>query len=560
MFNETIVQNKNVNTYKYICTMPRFQKDHPQYVEDPILRSVLEEVGFDLEKLHKMYKMTPVDRRYVYIDFLKYVTDVEWKMDADTMLKAKNYLFKWKREMNYVPKVLTLDEALLFIDRPKSSTFPLNQHYKNKGECLDDIEFRKSFVKFMYGYYTDQYLPLWCATQKEEIRSAEKVDQGKVRSFMIGPLYLLIMSHMVNYDLDMATAKDWKKLNIGMGMSLFHGDYNDKFESIKDWLFAFSDVSKWDSRMQYILAAIECDVNCAIYGPNRKMFLSKLLGSWDKYRVELGLPDLLINLDRLRHKITYDSFYSYVVLPNGEIVLKLRGQPSGDARTTPRNTAVHKLMTFLVAVRKMLTYQETRHNIKDDETGDDMFNAIRPGFRLKLEEWMEAYVKTLGEFAWEVETSGEVGGLDTVEYLSTRPVFFDCQLGQKIVPIVNSSKVVASLADKTKTTGPAMALTKLCAARLLTFFEQETFSKLDLAADKLIARHDRAFDTEFQNAKKSKFSAEEIASMYVGRFESISEQGCEMLFSFLEEHMPGVLLNPSQALRDVSGGSLNHLA
>ncbi len=527
--------------FTHICSVHKKVKPIGvnQFAEDVILKPLLEKEGFDLDNLS--YALTPVKSVFVYTDFKKYLTKFIWEPNFDNINFSFDMLLMWKKEIPTNPLLMPVDQVLKFLDRGTSATFPLNLYYSTKGGVVDDEEFQKSFIKFVYHYINNNALPLWAARQKEELRAKEKIEEGKIRSFLIGTIYLLLLSHILNFDLDMMIAMNWEKLNIGVGMSIFHGDYDRKMRPLIEALTAFADASKYDSRMQYKLAEMEAKVNNVMYKEKFVKF-SYLMGTWSKFMLELKIEDFDVDTHLLRSVVTYDSFHSYCVLPHGEIVLKERGQNSGDGRTTSRNTCVHKAMSFhtsLIAfdshqmpVRKV--YNKHRKYVKDDECGDDIIIPVLANKYVSCKKWSKCYKEHMDKMGWDTDLS-PVTTIFKSEYLSTTPLEVKTPFGDKVVALVNEMKIISSLLCKTSQQTPARALEKVCAARMLVFWNRSTFLRVDNIAKELIKTYGSDLSNkDFQRSMRGYFNESEIIALQCGSFES---KGDESSFSFFNEDL-----------------------
>jgi len=531
--------------YTYLTSVHRKQDaGKPQYVEDSILRPILTKY-FDMDAVDKEYSLTPKNTEYVYIDFKKYLQPCNINPNYPKIDESYQMLYKWKLKTKLQPKILTIDELLPYLERSTSATFPYNTVYGTKGELLDDPSFRMSFVKFFHQYYHNEALSFWQATQKEEIRDTQRIQDMKVRSFLVGSVCLLIISHMLNYDQDQILAINWEKLRIGVGMSLFHGDYNRKMQHVKEFKAFFSDASKWDSRMIYYLARLECQTTNWFYGErSRYIKFSKLLGSWDEYRKKQNLPDFKVDTFWLRHIVTVDSQKSINVMPHGEVLLKTRGQNSGDGRTTPRNTNVHKAKEFETALNLIpeewdpdQKFEFIQSHVFCDETGDDMFGPIKENEYFDCAKFAQKYKEVMEQCGWETEVS-EPLPIQQCEYLSAKPVDVETPFGPKLMPLVNRLRIVSSLGNKVKDLSPSMSLQKLIAACIACFWDFEVFSTLEIVAEELISQYDNPNDTEFQKMKQTfyRFNAETIVKLYCGQFEGVDDECLNFFTNVVESY------------------------
>jgi hypothetical protein len=504
-----------------------------QFQQDKLMKHLLTEVGFDVKSLKKIYDLTPVMVKGVYKDFAKYYIPrelrtiyKEWEYGAQWYLQFKLMLGKKFDIMNY-------DQVVRYIDRSKSPTAFMAPIYRNKGECLDDPEFRKSLVVFLYLFLNDEEVILpWKTTQKFEIRPTEKIKEGSVRSFVIGSIYALILNHMLNLDHDLLIAEHWKKMRTGMGMSLFYQDYHQKV-SLKEKFtcHGFYDVPKWDSNQHHWWRALEVNTVTPLCRRHYVKFFD-LLGSLKPVAQELGYQDFDVDCHRARHKLLYHETVGPVILPRGEILQKRRGKNSGDGRTTPQNVGCHKIIEF-TAARKIYGENGFHKYLKENDaehTGDDNWTSGND-YRV-----FDEVVRQFKLLDIEVETE-KVGDLQQVEYLSCKPVRVRVYEKEMWMPCVNSAKVVASLSSKMRERDPVLDLARINAAIVLCRWTEDHQMLVQVREKYLAMYPDHAADAV-------NFTDQQCLELYFGRLEAnqFSDTGFDVLFSRIIEEF--LSLNP----------------
>jgi len=519
----------------HVCTIKRNAQYSPQFFEDFYIGPLLEEAGVDTKAIRQEYGKTVTTDEACYKDFVKYLEPVEYSYTNQELDDYFEGLAIWQETVPYVPRLMSIDDILPFIERSSSSTAFLTKLWKNKGACLDDHRFRYSFVKWLKLYVTGKAPPLvWTVSPKEEIRLMEKVIAGKIRSFVIGPLFHYLLSHMLFFDLDKHIQIHWEEYGIGAGMSLFYGDYSRKFEAYVDAvMYDSSDVSRWDGHLHYELMEIETRIVNLKYH-QRYILLSKLLGSWDKYR---DYDDIEIDVWRVRLMLTWDSVFSYNLMPNGEVVTKRRGMNSGSPRTLPLNTKCHKGLDLLAihktisetykleTISDSLEFNKREKLIVSDETGDDKVTAL---FHESVLSYSQNYVQIMKKFGFDVDVK-TTKQFSEMEYLSTRPLRIKVYGVFKTVPRPIVRKLFASLLDKTSQQTPAMALQRSNAVRILCAWDP-SFKYADYVSLALIRRYQMTDKTaDFQNAIRSYFPEEFIRAMYIGSPDSGFPESFELL-------------------------------
>lgn len=506
-----------------------------RYRRDAMFQNYLEHSGIDTKALLKMYSLTPASVQSVYLDFYKYLMPINhiFKM-TDNKLVAKEMLCKWKNQSTERARLLNYDEVLPFLDRTTSATALFNRVYKNKGEVIDSPEFEESYITFVMKVLMDEdYMCLWTSCQKEEIRDTEKVSELKIRSFIIGSIYALILNHQVNLEGDLIMSKNWKKLRIGMGMSLFQRDYDYMFRRIRQRLHhGFLDVSKWDSRMDHEVKAIEVDAHSTMYN-DRYVTLRNFLGDRMYAKAKrMGYKNIMVDVLKVRHKLIRDETMGPIIMPHGELVFKKRGKNSGDGRTTSQNTGVHKFYEFETCVNLYGPEKAVNSQgwIEDWKIGDDQTAGFDdPKYFLES-------IKTLKSYGYEV--TGKECKFDELEFISTTPVQIKVNTGEVLyVPKTNSSKIVTALLDKRQHNDPLIDFARLMSAIVLCFFTED-YQPL------LITKKLFLVDFPQFHVHKMNKTHEQILSLYVGQYETSGSE-----FSFFSDLLPHI--------NDLLGESLN---
>lgn len=455
---------------KYLGTIEKRATQKPFFTKDEYFCSLLDKAGFDVHELQRMYGLTPISHDSVYDDFSKYHTPIDYSgVDYKQLETGAKWLMKHKlRCMKKRARILDYDEVVQLIDKTKSATAFFNLYFRNKGDLMESDDFKISFVLFLVSYIEGEaiYLP-WVTFQKEEIRPGEKIDLEKFRSIVIGPIYSLILGHMLYADMDALVAENWLEYGTGIGMSPFGGDYHrlmSQFDGSP--CYSFSDVGKYDSRQSHYLKQLAAFVADGVYEV-RVVRLYTMLGSLAKVASALGFADRNVNTYALRNKLCEDSTIGPVILPRGEMYFKDRGENSGDSRTGPGNVDRYKIVEF-GAGSKFYDSLEEYHaaGYFATHTGDDKLDK-GPDQRVSLEcsrIWKAHGADIEEHFA---------SRLEDCDYLSTMPVKIRLYNGDWWVPKFNTAKIVAGLACKLGERTPDNDIQRLAAARLLSEFSQD---------------------------------------------------------------------------------------
>jgi len=461
---------KHLDPVCYLGTFQSFSKDRKhQFTTDDYFMDLMDRNGVDISALKAMYSLTPMSPESVYKDFAKYHIDYDYSsLDFDKLESGGRWYVEWvKKTTDRRPEVLDYDDVYIMLDKTKSATALFNQFFSNKNDLFESQDFLDSLVSFLYSYCLDQDCKfLFLAIQKEEIRPTDKIKDLKIRSIIVGSIYLLVIGHMLFGDLDDILIKNWFTYRSGIGMSFFDGDYHKKISELidgdKSKFFFFSDIPKYDSTQMGYLHILQTRAVNVIYG-DRYCDFYHLLGSLGPRAQQLGYPNFQVDTFLVRQCLSEDKQYAMVMLPAGEIYYTKRGEKSGADRTSAANTADYKIIEFAGASDHFDTLSDyIAAGYKNDHTGDDNI-GVGPDSLVNdsiLEIW-----RTLG-----VTPEGkQVQSITECDYLSSTPVLVEFDSGLEMwMPKVNTAKVFAGLSFKMRRRDPESDLARLMSTRLLS--------------------------------------------------------------------------------------------
>lgn len=498
-----------------------------QFQHDDLITKLLRRAGFDVATLKTWYDLTPVMVDGVYKDYAKYYIPREVTISYKEWVKGAQWYLQFKMKMRKKFDIMNYDEVVKFIDRSKSPTALMAPSYKTKGECLDDEDFRKSFVIFVWLFVNDEELIIpWKTTQKFEIRPTAKINEHSVRSFVIGSIYALLLNHMMNLGHDLLIAENWNEMRTGMGMSLFQQDYHQKVSAKESFkCHGYYDVPKWDSNQHHWWRGLEVNTITPLCKRHFVKFYD-LLGSLAPIAKELGYANIDINCHRVRHQLLYHETIGPVILPRGELCEKERGKNSGDGRTTPQNVGDHKIIEF-TAARKVYGKHKFEKYLKEnhgEHTGDDNWTS---GENFDVFDEVIEQFKKLGVNDIEYEKTDSIYN---VEYLSSRPIKVEIYGKAYYMPQVNSSKIIASLASKMRERNPILDLARINAALILCKWTED-YPLLENVRKEYLEIYPSHKDDSVN------FTNQQILELYLGRLESlpISDFCFDGLFSEIQE-------------------------
>jgi hypothetical protein len=510
----------------FAFSFPGYSSKRCKYRRDDELTAILEDLGVDTSVLFESFGVVPPHEYMAYRDFAKYYAHVypSAGMSLDWDL-AKMWL---RRDMTCCTnsRILSFAEVKEYVSRSTSSTAFFNKTpFNKKGLLFDHPDFEASYYQFV-GLILDREDIFIASTAglKIEVRPAEKIAVGKARAFVVSPVYLLILDHQLNLNLAQQYFQGWHAHQIGIGMSLFFGDYSMKLKSFiepvacRDPCYGGLDVSGWDKGVQFFEAAHHIDVVNTFY--QRYVQKSNFIPGAD------GLVDTWA----LRHQVTLMILDCPVIMARGEVAVGRRqGELSGEPRTPDRNTMIHKLRTFCVAIHYGYDYDTFKKCNRIDHTGDDvMFHGSKSFFTVLLRAYTDFFGYKVESFTCE--------DWRELDYLSTTPKMVEFHGREFIVPLVSPLKLFASLCLKRSDDDHLVQLQRLASVRILCFWDAESRDLSRAALDSYIRIHRDEIIARGYAPSAYQWPDEQIEHFYLYQPESVfvfSDDGRVDLVEFL---------------------------
>lgn len=280
---------------------------------------------------------------------------VQPKYDCNAMDMAQDWALRHWYVSCAGSKIVSVLDAKNNLQSNSATGYPLGIKYPNKGKFKDSDDFVLCEEYFQSLKCSPNHIPIWTASQKYEMRSKEKIDKRRVRTFTASPV-----EH--TYALNR--------------MCL---DFNERFYKSRDRTWSFVGTSKFFRGFHRLVnrlqkhkkcyAMDETDYDASLFAD---LLWRVMLIRWECYRVEDKTPEnwgILIYL--------YESIiHSWVILENGEVIWKHTGNPSGSANTIVDNTlALYIILAYawilITRGTKWCTYHEYHDNVEGVLNGDD---------------------------------------------------------------------------------------------------------------------------------------------------------------------------------------------
>jgi len=443
-----------------------------------------------------------------YKSLSKYAKDV--LPISEEQVKGLNLAWEWTAQ-HFGPymggaRVRTVQEVLPELDKDTSSGYPFNAFFPKKKDLFEGWpELSGWLEKDWDELLKDNYSFMFTNSLKEEIRPEVKTQQNKIRTFTAGAIDGTVHGNRLFADMNERMNASYLRSSSGVGMSPLKGNWDRLYRKLNMFRKGYAlDESEYDSSLRCFLMW-----GCA-----------KL--RWEMLRDEDKTPE---NLKRIKNYYR-NLVNSLVITPEGVIVLKLGGNPSGSVNTINDNTLIlYTLLAYawIMNCSDEPDYFEFEANTSKILVGDDntwtvsdwahtFFNA-----RTVIATWNQLGVTTTTDDLEPREAK-------ELDFLSAKTIFY---LGRAI-PVYDRSKLMTSLLfAETKKQSPAFTLLR-AAALLSVGWSDAQFRKFCREfICWLIENFDEvcANDLDWIQAKCGILSDERLAKLFLGD-EILLQQSC----------------------------------
>jgi len=401
---------------------------NPRYtnkrIMDPQLKCFIDEMDIQIPPEWGLPKPNP---SAAYISLAKYAKPVLPMSveDVDDM----NLAWRWTSRHFGVymaeSRVISYLEAKTHFDMASSSGAPFNQHYPTKRELFESDPDIDAWLEADWNKMASD--PNWtcCFTNslKEELRTQEKIDANSIRTFLAGGVDAVAHGTRLFVDMNEKMYASHLKSASAVGMSPYKGTWDKLYQKLKIFAKGYAlDESQYDSSLRAYMMW-----GCAL-------FRWSMLAEQDR---------TVDNLQRLR---TYyrNLVNTVVICPDGVLVMKKCGNPSGSVNTITDNTLIlytlmayawiktsppdmRKYSSFEIETSKALVGDDNTWTVSD--VAHEFYNAVS----------VIAVWKTLG--VTTTTDSIEPRKAKELDFLSAHTVFHNGMA----VPVYNRTKLMTSL-------------------------------------------------------------------------------------------------------------------
>lgn len=321
---EKWIDEKYFNVMMMLNRNPRYQN---QRAEDCFVKMFIDENGIARPLSWGIPKPNP---EAAYKSLAKYAKSI-LPMDEDEVYDM-NLAWSWtERHFGLYMKdsrVFTLEEAIQELDMSTSSGSPFNTVYPKKKELFEKDESITAWLEKDWNLLGED--PNWTCVAtnslKEELRTKEKMDANSIRTFTSMPVDATVHGTRLFVDMNQKMYKSHLKTASAVGMSPYEGNWNILYKKLNVFRNGYAlDEKEYDSSLRAYLMW-----GCAQF--RYKMLRKEDRTSENKLRIQTYYRNLINTL---------------ILTPEGIIIQKKTGNPSGSCNTITDNTLIlYTLMAY----------------------------------------------------------------------------------------------------------------------------------------------------------------------------------------------------------------------
>ncbi len=322
--HEQMVDEKYFN---YVCFTQRQMRYKNKRGLDPQVKMFLDQEKI---KISPAWNLPIPNEAAAYKSLAKYAK-AEVNLPED-LVKKLNKAWEWT-ERHFMPymgnsRVLSLREAVDRLDMSSSSGFPFNREFTTKRELFDNDPDILDWLEEDWERLAED--PMWTtimsSSLKEELRTKEKIEENSIRTFTAGAADATVQGNRLFVDQNEKMYAAHTVSSSSIGMSPLKGNWDKLFRKLNVFKNGYAmDESQFDSSLRKML----------IWGCAQLR--------WKMLATEF---QTIQNLNRI--KTYYRNMINTLILtPEGIIVMKKQGMPSGCCNTVTDNTLIlYTMMAF----------------------------------------------------------------------------------------------------------------------------------------------------------------------------------------------------------------------
>ncbi len=256
-------------------------------------------------------------------------------------------------------RVLDLEEACAHLDMSTSSGAPFNTMYPKKKDLFENDLNLKAWLEEDWKLLGVD--PTWTCVAtnslKEELRTAEKIFQNSIRTFTSMPVDATVHGTRLFVDMNEKMYDSHLKTASVVGMSPYDGNWDVLYRKLNKFRNGYAlDEKEYDSSLRVFLMW-----GCA------------------RFRYNMLAPEFRTKENQLRVQTYYRNLINTLILtPEGIIIQKKTGNPSGSCNTITDNTLILYTMMAYAWIRTsklndvdLTTYEDFEMHTQKALVGDD---------------------------------------------------------------------------------------------------------------------------------------------------------------------------------------------
>ena len=291
---------------------------------------------------------------------------------------------------------------------------------------------------------------------KFEMRKVKKITSNDFRTYISANCLNTMAGVGCFGEMNLKLYESWATSPSFIGGSTFHGAWDTMYRRLNQLPNAFAcDVSNWDATL------------------HEHLILALRDAMWRFVDYDDRTPQNHIIWDNLFREIVN----SLVICPNGDLIVKWQGNPSGCSLTIVLNTLVHWMLYAYAWIKlcpdyeMQFSYIEFSKNVKLALCGDDSLGTCSD----EVKPWFNVHtVATCWREDLSINTKPEAqaeGKLIDLQFLSQNQK----RVGHMVVPYPDYDKSISSLLYHSNAKHHIRwSYLKACALRLSTYWNVET--------------------------------------------------------------------------------------
>jgi len=414
------------NYFPIVAQMKRYPRYTNKRIMDPQLKCFVDE-----QKIEMLpgWGLPKPNQGAAYKSLAKYGKDVLPMSDQE--VQDMNMAWRWVARQ-FGPymrnsRVVSLDEAISRLDMSTSTGAPFNLQYPTKLELFDKDPSLKGWLEQDWELLAtdDDWTCICTNSLKEEMRPQEKIDENSIRTFTAMAIDSTVHGTRLFVDMNEKMYDSHLRTASAVGMSPLKGNWDRLYRKLKKFEKGYAlDESQYDSSLRCYLMW-----GCAEF-------------RWQMLRSE---DQTAANLKRLR-TIYRNLINTLILTPEGVLVYKKTGNPSGSVNTISDNTLILYCLMAYAWIRNsrgkecMESYEAFEEETAKALVGDDNTWTVSE----EAHEFFNAHTvintwKTLG--VTTTTDSMEPRTPEELDFLSAQTVFLD----GVAVPLYARAKLMNSL-------------------------------------------------------------------------------------------------------------------